>query len=510
MRGISLAAGGLALLCSAAVAQQPAVERADLGSNLFAVGTLRASQGALPPTLWRGADVDDVRFLLRNAPGRPSSPAAADLLRRTLLSPGASPDGADEELAGHKLSLLARTGSTEGARSVASLADVENDPFAARALVEADLADGRLRDACLRSADLKEGRERAFWLKLRVVCYAAADENEAADLTLGLLRDVGEVDEVDDALLSTIVTGRRPKSPPAPRSPLELAMARQAGLPVATALGAPSDASVLRALALDTELDDAARVTAARKAAYAGAISIAEARSVLQAPRFRLNEIVEAESAARRRPGDPRTDALLYQAISEMTAPELQERKIKLMDIALGQPETPERLHLLAAVLVDDIARVPPTRERADVASSFALALLAAGDGERAASWIATLIPGPDGRPADGAWKNPQLAADLTHFLEPLEPQLALALRGIAQSEGADVRQPIGPRIIELGSDDPASDEYRDSAAYAAGLVDALVNCIESRSAGVCALTAVVATDAPLDLKAMGDVVRDR
>lgn len=501
------AACGLAALAGAAFGQ--AIEREDLGSNLFAVGTLRAAQGALPPTLWRGADVEDVRFLLRHAPGRPGSPATADLLARALLSPGASPDGADEELAGLKLSILARIGATEGARSVASLADVSEDPFAARALAEADLSDGDLRQACLRGADLKSGKDRTFFLKLRVLCYAAADEMEAADLTLGLLRDDGAVDATDNALYSTLITGKRPKTPPPPRTPLELAVARAGGLPVASALGAAVDASVLRALALDAELDENARLTAAQRARYAGAISVAEAKRVLQGPQFKIKDITDADRIAKRNPDDPRTDALLYQAITEMTAPELEERKIELMDLALSLPKTPDRLHLMASVLAGEIARVRPSREKHQVASSFALALMAAGEGKAAAGWIAALIPGANGQPADGPWKKPQIAADLTHYLEPLEPELAGALRSIAQSAGADIGAPVGPKIIDLDAES-AEDVERDPAAFAAGLVDALVNCVESKSRGVCALTAVVATDAPAELAAMGDVVRDR
>jgi len=501
------------LVLNGASAQSPGpgdVEKAEIGSNLFSVGTLRAAQGALPPTLWRGANADDLRFLLENAPGRPANPVSADLMRRVLLSPGAPPEGVSDELAGLKLSLLARTGSTEGARSVASLADVQSDPFAARALAEADLIDGDLRNACLKGERLKEGRDRSFWLKLRLVCYAASDESEAADLTLSLLQDEGSVDEVSNAIFSSLVSDRRPRRPPAPRDPLELAAAREAGLPIETALSVSSDASVLRAIALDETVSESARLQALQRAAFAGAVSPGEIRAVLQSPTVSLKEISEAAAVARRRPDDARTDALLFQAIAEMTAPELADRKLELIDLALTLPKTPERLQLMATALRDDIADIPPTRENAAAASSFVFALLSAGDGQRAASWIATLLPGPDGRPKDGAWKNPQLAADLTHYLEPLEPRLASALRSIAAAEGAEIEPPVRPRIIDLDRADDGAPFARDPAAYAAGLVDALVACVETKASGLCALTAVAADEAPAQLGAMGEVVRER
>ncbi len=425
---------GKAAICVAAalfggavaqVAPPEIVETAPLARDAFSTGTLTPATGALPPDLWRGAAPSTLEFLLENLPARPATPAIGEAMRRTLLSPGSAPDGAGAALGGKKLLALVRAGFVEEAATIASISSAgRGDPWTGRAEAVRDLLNGNVQNACRRGDRLTAGREDPFWVKLRVVCYAAADERDAADLSLGILRDQYGLSPEDDTYLTAAATGAAPKSPPAPVTPLQYAIARSLELPVAPGLLAEADGGVLVAIAGDDAVDPATRAAAGERAAAMGVLAPSQFAALMESIQFDVVAIGTAADAARVRPDDAMTDALLYQSVREMSAPEFLRDKAQRIALALSLGDTFYRSYALSILYADEIAVLEGTILAPDEASRFAQARMAVGDSVGAGTWLAAMIS-----PGASVGALPETEAmtfiELVNLLSLLDPQTA-------------------------------------------------------------------------------------
>ncbi|MEL7030618.1 MAG: hypothetical protein AAGL49_15750, partial [Pseudomonadota bacterium] len=163
--------------------------------------------------------------------------------------PNASEDdrktmGADRALA---LVRAGRIGAAQRLFVMAGQSDVASQAQFAAAAALADLAAGEDRIACLRGADLAQGRDSPIWLRLRALCYALAKEPKAAQLTLDLLRDQGELTRADDTLIA-FVEGRDLAETPI-RSAIDLAGIHASQSPITAANLREADSGVLFAVA---------------------------------------------------------------------------------------------------------------------------------------------------------------------------------------------------------------------------------------------------------------------
>lgn len=430
---------GQAVPAAAQVAPPAPVEATPLARDAFATGLLSRSEGALAPDLWRGARPETLAVLLDLAPPRPASPAIGEAMRRVLLSAGETPPGATSALGGRKLLALARAGFIEEARTIASLSNApRGDPHVGRALAVADLLEGRPEEACRRNAGLSSGRDEIFWVKLRVLCYALAGERDAAELTFDILRERGAVEPADEPFLLALTTGAAPKTPPAPENALHLAALRQLGLPLAPELLAVADAGVLKAVARDENLDIATRAAAAQKAAAMGVMSREALAAVYAAASVDVAEIAQAPERARARPDDPMTDILLYKSVSQMSAPEFLRDKAARIALALEAARSFPRAYAASLLYADDIRALEGAIVAPSEAAAFALARMAAGDGESAAGWLSAML-GTDG--LAGLTEEQAMAfIDLTSLLAALDPAAA---RRIADRAGVVLDDPM-------------------------------------------------------------------
>lgn len=420
------------------VALPEAVEETTLVRDAFSTGLLTRPEGALASDLWRGANVGRLNYLLSVTPARLPGPALGDALRRVLLSPGDAPEGAGPALGGRKLLALARAGFTEEARTIASLSSApRNEPYVAEALATADLLSGEVNRACARNAALSSGRDAEFWVKLRILCYVAAGERDAADLTLGLLRESGTLGQTDQALLSALVTGLAPKTPPAPETALHLAAMRQLGLPIAPNLLENAHAGVLKALARDASADVAARLTAANMAAAMGLFSRAELAGVYDSIEGDPEDLGRVSEIAAARPDDPYTDVIMYQSVRQMTAPEFLRDKAARIARAISAADEFSRMAALSLLYADEIeamegALLPP-RE----AAAFAAARLSVGDGDGAARWLFAMLG--SGGAASLEEAEVMELIELVNYLAILDPISASA---VAEAAGVAVSDP--------------------------------------------------------------------
>ena len=411
------------------------VEQVQLAKDAFSTGTLTRGDGAMAPVLWRGADPARINELLTFVPSRLAAPSLGEALRRALLSPGDAPSGASDSLGGRKLLALARAGFTEEARTVASLSNAPTgDPWVGQALAVADLLDGTTNAACRRNAALTSGRDAEFWVKLRVLCYAAAGERDAADLTLTLLREQGALGNTDEVLLTALATGVSPKQPVKPASALDLAAILQLELPLAPALLDEADAGVLKAVARNGALEPATRINAANRAATMGVVSTGDLIAFYESFDLEVADVARAADIALERSGDPVTDVLMFQSVKQMTAPEFLRDKAARINQALGLADSFPRSYALALLYADEIDAMEGALLSAAEAGRFSLARMAVGDGDGAARWLFSML-GSGGLTALDE-EDAMEMIDLTNLLAVLDPISAAA---VAEAAGISI-----------------------------------------------------------------------
>lgn len=464
---LNLSAAFAALICCASLEPVSAqtltprpVEQSALARDVFETGVLARSEGALPSDLWRGARAATVAKLLDALPARPQAPSLGEALRRTLLTPGDGPQQGAAALGGKKLLALVQAGYAEEARTIASLSNAgRGDPAVNHALAVADLLDGQLNDACLRNAALASGRDSTFWVTLRVLCYAAKGERDAAELTLGLLREQGALSETDDRLLSAVATGAPPKSVPAPLNAVHLAALRQLKLALAPGDLKQAEAGVLVAVMNDASVDASTRTAAAMRAARYGAVSAGELAALYAALPAAPADIANAEVRAAARPNDPYSDVLVYRKIASMAAPELLRDKAGKVASAIGSADSFERLRAAALVYGREIKSYEGTILAPSEYARFALARLAAGDASGAAFWIDAMQPQPGAAPLGEP--DAMEMIDLVGLLSVLDPAAAARVAARANVEIAD---PMDRAPVRLGPIAASMPDYLEAA----------------------------------------------
>lgn len=471
--------------CGSAMAQyvQPSqIETASFGEDSFAIGTLSASDGALPRELWRGARADQVSFLLENLPERYSDPAWADILRRTLLSPGDGPQGADTALTGQKVMALAIAGYyTEAAELARFSGGLQSEPALSQAIAYADMMDGDMAGACGRGASLREGRGTPFWLKMRLICYGINGEQAAADLTFGLLSEKGLLNSRERDLFQALISGTKPAKTIPPLSGFEYVAVRELKLPVPLARLDDADGAVLRALANEEDAPAQARVYAAERALYYGIMPAEEVRGLFAGFDFPVERVGEAETFLKEKPDNFLTDAIVYQAVQNMAAPELTLERTALIGDALRAADSLQRYTALSKIYAPAARELEVIVNYAPYAEEFALAGILAEDHTVADRWILALAQDqtkPEGLERARALLNVMAVRDYD------------AAAQIGRYAGIDVKRPAAP--------DPATLPLAESGngEVIAELVDIALDRDAAGAQGLNALMVLVALQA--------------
>ncbi len=476
--------GAVITAALAQVALPETVESAPLATDAFSTGTLDRADGALPPTLWRGSDPQKLDFLLGEAPSRPAAPSLGETMKRTLLSSGAGPDGALPSLGGKKLLALARAGFVDEARTVASISSAaRDDAWTAQASAVVDLLSRESASACQRGAGLPSGRDEIFWVKLRVFCYARAGERDAADLTLNVLREQGAILPVDDQFLSAAATGIAPKSPLPIVTALHYSIVRSLNLPITPTLLDKADGGVLVSVARDETLAPATRIDAAEQAVALGVIDHGVLAAIISGTSFDVTEIGNALTFARERAGDPLTDALMFQSIQEMTAPEFIRDKAQRIALALGLADSFHRAYALSLLYADEIASLEGVILSPEEAAKFATARMAVGDSVGASQWLSAMVGANE---SVAALPEAQAMAfiERVNLLVILDPQSAAR---IARSAGVSLLSEERPYV-------PSAKGHADPTTMAR-ILEAAFDAVEGDRAGQAGLAAIAASN---------------
>ena len=370
----------IALMASAATgAHAPAEAQAlPIDDGPFGLGTLSADEGALPADIWEGADPDALATLLGALPRAYAEPAYLDLARRLLLSPSAAPEGADDALAGAKLLAAAELGFYREAGQLAELApQLSDQPALTKVAALSALLDGDVRRACQRGARLTQGRADPFFLRLRYLCYVDAGEENAADLTLGLLRDQGLADGAE-RVFTALQTSGSLGGTVSPQGAFEYAGVQMLGAEVSAAAVPELPGSVLAAVARDEGADTDARLAALERALSLGLIGPDEGQRLAA-------QMAETTLAAE----------VVAVATERLGTPESAEAVAR----SLRAAEDYDAFRARAVLYRDAIGTSRPSVAAPD-ADVLALAAILAGDRDAAAGWLTAMRSDPAGDPA--------------------------------------------------------------------------------------------------------------
>ncbi|WP_203291753.1 hypothetical protein [Maricaulis parjimensis] len=241
---ISRASLALALWGSAAFAQEGIeVERLD------ALDPLEVSlpRAALDNRLWSATGRDQAVAVLSRLPdpedGEYRSETLASVARTLLISGGQPPAGGrgDTELARLRVErLLAAAGAGDAFDLLERTPGVNRQPVLARWHADLGFATGELESACRTADALIEGRDTAYWLRVRAFCLSLQGQSAAAELTAELARSQSADDGFDARLFALTLDTPLPANTPAAETALQWAMDHRLEAGVGMADTAPS------------------------------------------------------------------------------------------------------------------------------------------------------------------------------------------------------------------------------------------------------------------------------
>lgn len=363
------------------------VETTTLASDAFSIRVLEEDEGALDPSLWRGARADQVSFLFDQAPKGSELPSVNALARRVFLSGGDAPTGADVALHEKKLLTMIDAGLLDDARSIAGLSAVPYD----KANATLALYSGDVATACSRASRVTSADRDLFWVKLRVLCYVASGERNAADLTFNVLTERDALSTSEKAYLQAAISQAVPVSEPVTNA-LTLAIANGIDGGISPAMIVDAPGGVIVAIAQNENAALATRITAARTGVAMGILPATILPPLLQAVELSVVELGNVRNALQARPDDPTTDALVYQAVSEMSAPEFARDKAALIADTISAARSFEVVYARSKVYASDIEQMEGLLASPEMAAAFALSSAVNGDREAAFVWLSGML----------------------------------------------------------------------------------------------------------------------
>lgn len=332
--------------------------------DLFSVG---AGTSDLPPDLWQGSSAALLRTAIPQLAARPLSPAAAGLARHLLAAPGNAPEGAgdDPALAGARAEALLQLGDAAGAETIAAgTPALAQKPELSRVAAEAALIRGEEDRACSIGDGLINGREGAFWLRLRAFCQAKAGQTAPAQLTFELAEQQGHSADFD-RLMTALLAGQTDTAP-ALDDALDYAISKRVSAAWTGGLSAAA-APVAVAVARDPAAPPAARLQAAARATRLGFATPEAYAAVSPVPA----DVVGADQ-----PGAAGEGALVALAAGANDLNLKEAAVIALLKRAKDGPEFQALARLASPSIGQIMAAHPVLRDPA----LFAAAAAAAGD----------------------------------------------------------------------------------------------------------------------------------
>jgi hypothetical protein len=388
-------------------AQDLGIEVGVISSRAPTVGTLTGGSG-LGTDIWAETSLTRAQILLNQIPVEAPSHAMKVLTQRLLLTASGPPEyerGGDG-LIRLRLERALAAGLIDAVPTLIDQAThLDGDAEIEILRAETILLRGGAMEGCGNATSFRLEREEPFWMKLRAYCFAQQGFVPAARLTADLLYEIGDEDELFQALLER-QTGNLIASldglMEVPLSAIHLVMMRDLGLVPPAAALSDIPLSVARVMALDPgwagEDGLSFRLAMAERAARAGALSAPELLSAYEAisPFEPTDRTAQLSAAARTNTGNAR--ALFAEALASDTIP---GTRAETMVAALGPAAATEMGPAYAAALGFASRDVLPEEVLTWASRAFAVTALAARNREAAYDWFDIYARG--GKPSQAA-----------------------------------------------------------------------------------------------------------
>jgi hypothetical protein len=450
-----------ATLSAAAAAQDSDIAVAELGE----VRPLEVSAGGgLPDTVWSSTQAAALRAVLqtlpRSADANWSDQPSARLALSALLTGGAPPQTSEAEATQLAVLRADRVLAAGGARPAFNLLSrtpgLNEYPALSALYVETAFALGEAGDACRAANALLDGRDTAYWLRVRATCLVFDGNIPAGELTAELARAQSANDNFD-SLFDALTLGLGLPSDVAPRSGLQLAIAE--------------------AIAPETRIGVAETAPSwVKQAAERTGPPISLPQTLPEA----LEAAVALEGADRR----AALGALIQQELDRTIAAEA-------LAIRLSDAAEADDFVAAARAYGPEVARLPITADTLAHGRLFVLAALGADDVVAARSWRDGLMEGPPAPPQPQPQSPAQAQPDGA-------PAALTAPPGFENRDGGvePPWEPPAPAImVELDFASAIASGRIEGDGFAALLAARIENADTSRLCQAAALAALGADD---------------
>lgn len=436
------------------------------------IGILDLKHDGFGLEMWDGTPRALVAKLLPALPARTPSPALRNLMRRLLLSAAAPPAGSGQGILLRRVERLWAMGEVEGMlKLLDAVPPAALDGALLRFRIDGLLLQGDTKAACAQLPAARRGADADGTVaQLSAFCDALAGRLAEASLTADWLNERNLGDPAFFAALEALTgTPGDIISLPQPRA-LHLAMMKAARLALPADAASGNEPAILRAVAADEGAAMEARLIAAEKAEFVGALDTEALRGLYSAVTF-------GHEAADRPLEDAASDAgwrsraLLFRIAQMQTAPAARAELIaKALQLAVKQGHFTASARLYAPL----VEGLTPSPELAGFAPTAVRAMLAAGRRELAAAWVPLCAPnGPPVWPLlrlmEAHEDDPPAPGQLSAWLRqrtPLPPDLArrqaTLLFGLLDALGERVRSEDwlelmdGPSLVTTTIPQPA------------------------------------------------------
>jgi len=356
-----------------------------------ATGTLTAGHGGFATDLWAGAAMPVVQKVLPSLPAATTSHVQRGLIRKLLLTAASVPAGKalpGDNFVKLRADKLWAMGATEDLTNfLKGVPQQTYSPELRRLTADAALLAGDNALACDQLANLRGAGDDLYVQKLQLFCTFAAGKKQEGALAVDVMRE----QKINDPAYSLSADALAGIAPPAKLdaafaqlSPISLAMARLAKIPLPESAAAASTSPViLKAIAQTASASLEARLLAAEKAEALGSLETDALRAAYEAVPFSPQELAAPNLADKSAKGR----ALLYRATAAQQAPAAKAELIaKALTIA-GSDSSPAYF-TAARLYAPQLAVLQPAPELGSFAYPAARALLAGGKIEEAKAWL--------------------------------------------------------------------------------------------------------------------------
>jgi hypothetical protein len=370
---------------------QPATMPATIASSPQAAG--------LGADLWQGSEVSRLMALVPRLPAPVTVPALRDLQLRLLSSDapsaGAMP-GIDplQPLRADKLYQMGFSDAALGLGQTSAQPTTSGDP---RESVERLLAANNDAAACQQVDAVLAGGQMldAFFRRAIIFCQIMREQNDAASLGLGLLRETGGDDATtkDFIALAALANGETKREPKLGAAPdgINAALMKMVGMPVggaSVASAVPVGAGGALIVARDAARPLPERVAAAEQAFRNGLMPAAELGELyMQVPAGNADPataITLADTVELR--------AQLYQEARRSNQP---AQKAKAINAALKQAHRRGDYLNQAQLFAAFADSISPSRDMAWFAAEAARLMFLAGKPDKGGYWLNTVAANP-------------------------------------------------------------------------------------------------------------------